>query len=158
MKKYENASLTGTYTFTIRDAKTNKIKRVYEFKNIIPTVGRTMIANNLTNVTPTDDPLVNYIALGTGDTAPANGDTSLVAETYRNQVASRTNSGIIGYVTGFFSATETDGTFKEAAIYSNGTASVDSGILLSRVLLNVPTGIVKSNTESLTVDWTLTIN
>ena len=129
-----------------------------KLKNIIPTVGRTMIANNLVSTTPTNEMIVEYIALGTDNTTPANGDTTLGTETYRNSVASKTNSDNVAYVSGFFNATETTGTFYEAGIFSDATSATDSGILLSRVLLDAPTGIVKSNTETLTIDWTITIN
>jgi len=122
--------------------------------NIIPTVGRTMIANNLTSVSPTNVMLANYIALGSGTNTPANADTTLQTETYRNAVASRTNASNIAYVTGFFSATETSGTYREAAIFSNGTGSANSGVLVSRVAINV----TKSTSETLTIDWTLTIS
>jgi hypothetical protein len=146
--------MVGEYTFTIRDAITGEIKRVYKYKNIIPTVGRTMIANNLTASSPTNTPLANYIALGSNVAAPANGDTTLGTETYRNTVASRTNANNIAYVTGFFSATETTGTYREAGIFCNGTASANTGVLLSHVAIN----ITKSSSETLTVDWTLTIS
>ena len=123
-------------------------------ENIVPTVGRTMIANNLTDTTPDNVMYVKKVALGSGTNTPANGDTTLQTETYRNDVASRTNASNIGYVTGFFSATEVSGTFREAGLFSDGTASANTGILVSRVAIN----ITKSLSESLTIDWTLTIS
>lgn len=122
--------------------------------NICPTVGRTMIANNLTDTTPDNVMYANKIALGTGTSTPANGDTALQTETYRNDVASRTNASNIAYVSGFFSATETSGTFREAGIFCNGTGVSGSGVLLSRVAIN----ITKSTSETLTIDWALTIS
>ena len=154
MKKRSTIKLIGEYKFTIRDAKTGKIKRIYRYSNIIPTVGRTMLANNLTNASPDNTPLVSHVALGSGTDAPANEDTTLQTETYRNAVASRTNGNNIAYITGFYSATEVNGTFRETGIFSDGSGAADSGILLSRVAIN----ITKSNSETLTIDWTLTIN
>lgn len=127
-------------------------KRVVE--NLIPTVGRTMIADNLTNSSPDNTMLVNYIALGSSGTSPANGDTTLGTEVYRNAVASKTNANNVAYISGFFNSTETTGTYAEAGIFSDGTASANTGILLSHVLISV----TKSATETLTVDWTLTIS
>lgn len=127
--------------------------RILEYANLIPTVGRTMIANNLTSTSPTNTMRINYVALGTGVTAPANGDTTLQTETYRNAVASQTNASNIAYATGFFTATETSGTFRETGLFSNGTAAANSGVLFSRVAIN----ITKAVTETLTVDWTITI-
>jgi hypothetical protein len=141
----------------VRELNLNCSSRIYTFLNIIPTVARTMIADNLTNGTPDNEMVIEYIALGTGSTAVNNTDVKLVTETYRNSVASKTNSNNIAYISGFFSATECNGTYKEAGIFCNATGIADSGILLSRVLLNDPTGIAKSNTETLTLDWVLTI-
>ena len=127
-------------------------------ENIVPTVGRALLANNLTNVSPTDDPRINFTSLGTGDTAVSNSDTQLITETFRKATASATNADNVAFVTAFYDATEVTGTFKEAGLHSNGTASANSGVLFSRVLLNAPTGIVKSSTETLTIDYTLTIS
>ena len=154
METQEKLSMVGHYRFTIRDAETGRVKRVYTYKNLIPTVGRTMIANNLTDSSPDNTMLANYVALGSGTNAPANGDTTLQTESYRNAVASRTNANNVAYITGFFSATETTGTYREAGIFCNGTASADTGVLLSRVAIN----ITKSSSETLTVDWTITIS
>lgn len=149
----QKTSLKGRYKFTIRDAKTNKIKKIVEYNNLIPLVGRALIANNLSSNAPTNDPYANYVALGTGTTAPANGDTTLETEVYRNPTASATNADNIAYITGFFSAADCNGTYKEAGIFCNGTGIADSGILLSRVAID----ITKSATETLTLDFSLTI-
>ncbi len=154
MEIKDKVSLKGVYTFTIRDAKTGRIKRVMTVENIIPTVGREMLANNLTAASPTNTPRVTHVALGSGTNTPANGDTTLQTETYRNAAASRTNVSNIAYITGFFSATETSGTYREVALFCNGTGSANSGVLLSRVAVN----ITKTTSETLTIDWTLTIS
>lgn len=127
---------------------------VLEYANLIPTVGRTLIANNLTAVSPTNLMLIKYAELGSGGTAPANGNTTLQTSVYRNAIASRTNASNLAYVTAFFNATETTGTYAEAGIFCDGTASAGTGILLSRVLISV----TKTSTQTLTIDWTLTIS
>lgn len=123
-------------------------------KNIVPTTARTMIANNLTDATPDNTMLINKAELGSGTSTPANGDTALQTPTYRNAVASLTNASNIAYITAFFSATETTGTYREAGLYSNGSAGTGTGVLVSRVSVN----ITKSSSETLTIDWELTIN
>lgn len=140
---------------TIRDAKSGRVKRSKMFHNIIPTVGRAAIANNMTSVSPSPAGILpNYCAVGTGTNAPANGDTTLQTETARSVIASRTNSSNIAYITGFFGATDVSGTLREAAIVILGTASANTGTLLSRVAIN----ITKALTETLTLDWTITIS
>jgi len=130
-----------------------KVEMLY-YENIIPIVGRKLIANNLTNASPTNTMLITHAALGSSSTAVANGDTTLGVEVYRNAIASLTNASNVGYATAFFNATETSGTYAEAGIFSNGTGTVDTGILLSHVLISV----TKSVSETLTIDWELTIS
>ena len=127
---------------------------VKTYDNIVPTVGRTLIANNLTDATPDNTMLISHAALGSNGAAVTNGDTILGTETYRNAIASITNASNIAYATAFYSATEVNGTFAEAGIVSDGTGSADTGILISHVLISV----TKSASETLTIDWELTIN
>lgn len=150
----ENIGLKGKYKFTFRDAVTGKVTKVKFYENLIPTVARTMIANNLTNTVPTNVMRINYTALGTGTNAPANGDTKLQTESYRKLVASETNSANKGYCTAFYTAVECNGTYREAGLFSDATATADSGILFSRVAIN----ITKTITESLTIDYEITIS
>lgn len=131
------------------------VTRILETKNLLPTVGRAAIMNHLTNASPSPSTLrINYGAVGSGSTAPANGDTTLATETYRNAIASETNDNNVGYVTIFLSATEFSGTIAEVGLFIAGTASANSGTLFSRALLSV----VKTSTETLTVDYTITLS
>lgn len=186
IKEQQNIGIKGIYTFTKAKIETplqwylhDEIKslrnigkeymhlvrvlngicktEVLVVENIVPTVGRALLANNLTSNSPTDAPRINFTALGTDDTAVSNSDTTLNTETFRKATASATNADNVAFVTAFYDATEVTGTFKEAGLFSNGTASADSGVLFSRVLLSAPTGIVKSSTETLTIDYNLTI-
>ena len=147
-------NIKGKVKLTIRDSLTNEIKRIFEYNNLIVTVGKTLVANNLTDATPDNDPRINYVALGSSGTAPAAADTQLGTEVYRNAVASETNASNIVYITGFFNATETTGTYAEAGLFANGTAVANSGVLFSHVAIS----ITKTNTETLTIDWTITIS
>ena len=155
MQIKEQLKIKGDLTAIIRDAKTGAIKRVYKYFNTVVTVGRACLANQLTASSPSPaSPRVNKVALGTNVAAPANADIKLGTEVYRNSVASATNSNNIAYITGFFSATETTGTYKEAGLFINGGVAADDGTLFSHVAIN----ITKSNVESLTLDWTITIS
>ena len=121
--------------------------------NIIPTVGRSVLAQRLANTT-TYTGVVNKVALGSSSTAVANTDTILGAETYRNTAASLTYSNNIAYITGFFSAAECSGTYAEAGLFIDGTGSANTGQLFSHVLAS----ITKTSAQTLTIDWTLTIS
>lgn len=168
----EGIKAIGLYKFTIRDMLVlggrsfsyalsqdghrilGVVKRTYEYANIVPTVARTMIADNFANASPDNSMLITHAALGTNVTTPANGDTQLGTETYRNAIASLTSSDNVVFATGFYTAGETSGTFKEAGIFSDATGTTNSGILVSHVAINV----TKSSSETLTLDWTLTFN
>lgn len=150
----EQSFTKGEYTFVARDAVTNRVIRTYKYCNIVPTVGRTLIANNMASASPTNTMLITHCALGTNATTPANADTQLGTETYRNAIASLTNAANVVYASGFFGAAEVTGTFYEAGVFSNGTGTVNSGILVSHVAIS----IVKSSSVTLTVSWTFTIS
>lgn len=147
----ERAGFLGVWRFTLENP--DGTKEVHYYHNIIPTVGRTMIANNLTDPTPDNDMLISHAALGDDNTTVAAGDTTLGNETYRNAIASRTNSNNIAYATAYYNQTEVSGTFYEAGIFCDGTGSADTGILLSHVNINV----TKTSVQKLTIDWTLTL-
>lgn len=148
----EGIQAIGEYTFTVRDEKTGRVKRTYRYKNLVPTVARTMIANNFASASPTNSMLITHAALGSSGTTPTNADTQLGTEVYRNAIASLVNSSNVVYATGFYTAGETSGTYAEAGIFSNGTGTANSGILISHVLIS----ITKTTSETLTLDWTLT--
>lgn len=154
MKKYlkDTIKITGEIKATIQDAKTGKIKRIYRYKNLIVTVGRSVIAQRLSG-TITYSLTINYGALGTGTTAPTNGDTQLETEVYRKAVGSATHEDNIAYVDMFFAAGDCNGTYKEFGYFIDGSGVADSGQLWNRVAVDW----TKSATESLTVEGKFTI-
>jgi len=148
----DTIKIKGEIIATIRDAKTGKIKRVYRHKNLVVTVGRKVLAMRLANDT-TYTAIINYGALGTGTTPPANGDTTLETEVYRNQTASAAFDDNIAYITFFYTASETNGTYREFGAFIDGAAGAGTGQLFNRVAVNW----TKSDTETLTVDCIFTI-
>lgn len=153
MERNEGMRLEGIWKFTLEDINTGK-KRVYEIFNLIPTVGRTAIANHLTDVSPSPTALrINFSAIGSGTNAPANGDTTLQTETFRKAIASQTNLNNVAFATAFYTASEAVGTHAEAGLFIGATVTPDSGTLFSRVSIT----ITKANTETLTIDYTITI-
>lgn len=186
IEKKEVAKMEGVYTFTLAklvtpehfalDAQISHLQKqglhatalplikrlnamceteVTVVKNLIPTVGRSAIANWLTQASPSPASIrLNYTALGTGATAPANGDTQLQTETYRKAIASATNSNNVAYCTAFYTAPETSGTYTEAGIFMNATGTANSGTIFSRVAIS----ITKTTSNTLTIDYTITIS
>jgi hypothetical protein len=141
-----NLSLKGRYRFTLTDIHTGE-QDVFEVDNVITEAAWELVANHFVDPTPDDAMLLTEAALGSGISTPAATDTTLQAETYRNNLASKSNDGNVAYVTAYFNATETTGTYREAGIFTA------DGVLVSRVAIN----ITKSSSQTLTLDWTLTV-
>lgn len=145
--------IQGKLKATIRDGDTGPIKRVQEYKNINPDVLKYMIINNLASATPDNAMRVNYLVVGTGTSTPAASDTQLQTETFRNPIASASSSQNVAFITGFIGAAEDANTYREAGFVSDGDASANTGIIGSRVSIN----ITKSLLESLTLEWEITL-
>lgn len=157
--KIEERRASGEdYIGLVRELNALCETEVLRVKNTITTVGLTMVANNLASVSPTNLMKFSHSALGAGTTSPTVSDTMLEDEQYRRQVASVSNNGKIVYVTAFYGASETSGLFTEHAIFSDGSLTENSGVMFSRVLLNNGSGVNKSTSETLTIDYTLTIS
>jgi len=115
--------------------------------NIVPDAALTLLAKAITgNCAALAEIEVDKSALGTGTAAPVAGDTGLATEVYRKSIASQSYSANVAYNTAFYTAAEVSGTFKEHGIFANNAT------LISRVLLNAPTGIVKTLTNTLTIE------
>lgn len=139
---------------TIRDAKTGKVKRTKNYHNLVVTAGKAAIAEFLGKSTPSFATLSpNYCAVGTGTNTPAVGNTTLQTETARSVIASKSFSSNVVYLTGFFGATDVSGTLREVGLIINGSATANTGTLFNRVAINV----TKAITETLTIDFTITI-
>lgn len=143
----------GVYTFTLRNAKTGELEGRHVYENLITAVGLERIAKVLGQSTVANHGRISHCAVGSNTTPPSAGNTALGTEVYRNDIASLNNIGAIVYATGFFGTTEANGTHREAGIFIDGSATPNSGVLLSQVAIN----ITKLNTQTLTLDWTLTL-
>lgn len=96
--------------------------------NIIPTVGLERIgAVVLADIT--------HGAVGTGDSEPTTGDTVLEAEHTRKGVSRAIQSGKTIQVRSFFTNAELPTKVEEVGWFMNGSATVDSGELVTRALL-----------------------
>jgi hypothetical protein len=121
------------------------------FENLTPTAGFRQLTKAMTgNIAALADIIVNVHAMGTSSTAPANGNTQLIAETVRKALTSKAYSDNKAFYTIFYTASEAVGTFAEIGLFINGDPLVaNSGVIWDRSLLP----IVKSNTQTLTIDY-----
>lgn len=153
-KLKEGAAIKGHYVLTLRDQDGNIVDR-REFDNLVPTIGRNVIARRLAaDLTYTGT--VNYAALGSNATVPTNGDTQLGTETYRKTIDSATFTNNVAYLSVFIASGVATATHSEAGLFIDGGAGANTGQLFSHVLLSPP--VVKSALSSLTLDVTLTIS
>lgn len=147
------------YRNLVNELHSKFLKRQFTIANLCPTIGRAVIAARIAG-TFTYTLKVNYCALGTDDTGSANGNVKLGTEVFRKLVSSLTFDDNIAYLSTFFTATETTGTYKEVGHFIDGTGVADSGQLFSRIAdpetAELP--ITKSDTESLTIDYKVTIS
>jgi len=147
------------YRSLVDELHSKFLKRRVVIPNLIPTVGRTVFAMILSN-TLTYTGVLNYCALGTDPTGSANANIKLGTEVFRKLISSKTYSANVAYISTFFTATETTGTYKEVGHFIDGGVGADSGQLFSRIAdpetAELP--LTKSNTESLTIDYKITIS
>lgn len=155
MKNNETLTIKGHWKFEIRDAVTGELKRVIEKDNLIPTVGKTAFAAQMSgdNTTNIGDNL--YIAVGSNSTAPAITDTQLGTETARKLVGSTSFAGAVASIAAFFAAGEATGTHREFGLFGDGnattaSASANSGILFSHVATNTTIGATETLTTTVT--------
>lgn len=141
---------------TIRDAQSGKVKRIKDYHNLVVSASKNLIAEFIGNTTPTTQLTLspNFCAVGTGTGSPSAADVQLQTETSRTNIASKSSSTNVAYITGYFGAADAVGTLRECGLFIGGTATVNTGTLFDRVSIN----ITKSGSETLTLDFTITIS
>jgi len=144
-------SLAGRAHFTLI-GKDGEVKEDRYEDNLVTTVGLGHIADQLSS--SPGDAAMGYMALGSGTSGPAAGDTTLGNEFGtggRNALTGRTDSGAIVTYTCTFSAGESTGAITEAGIFNDASA----GKLLARLVFGA---INKATADTLAITWTLTFS
>ena len=121
---------------------------VQEVDNLVVTVGKNFVASRMTGTSPA---VMSHMAVGTTNTAAANGDTALAAEAARVALTSGiTASAVVTYIATFPAGTGT-GALVEAGLFNAASA----GTLLARTVFSV---INKGAGDSMTITWTVTVS
>ena len=153
----EYLKLTGYYTFEAVDIRTNKTVQKVVIKNTITQAFYNKLFEflNYDTDTPAAEVLgINYLAIGDDSTAVTRADTTLAAEILRKAPSTISYTGSVFTVKTIISAPEgnpTGGIILEAGIFADGTASADSGNLISRAVVNIK----KNSNIVLYVTWTM---
>jgi hypothetical protein len=117
--------------------------------NLVVTAGKNHIADQLSSAP--GGGAMSHMAIGTGSTAPAAGDTALGAETDRNALTSRTDAtNVVTYVGTWAAGDGTNAALREAGIFN----AAGAGTMLAR---HVYSNIDKGAGDTLTITWTVTI-
>lgn len=140
MKFDSNLAMKGRLTIAIND------EVVQEVDNLVVTTGKGYVASRMKDATAT---AMSHMAIGTGSTAAAVGDTALGGESARVALTSTTVSGAdITYVATFGAGTGT-AAITEAAVLNASS----SGTMLCRTVFAV---VNKGASDSMSVTWTVT--
>lgn len=145
----EFLTIRGDLDVLLRDASTGEVKLKKTFPNLVVTAGKNLLASRLASAT---DNVVGYMAVGSGNTAPAVTNTTLVAEISRvaTSVAGGTPTGNAVLYTATFPAGVGTGSLQEAGLFN----AVSGGSMLSRTTYAV---INKGASDELIINWTITI-
>lgn len=139
--------------------KLRQVSLVEEYvqNNLVVTAGLTAITKALSNnISAVSAIAVNYAAVGSGTTAVAAADVQLTTESFRKTITSLNYSSGSFFGGMYIDYTESSGTYYEGGLFITGTSTANSGTILNHVLLNSPTGIVKTTAQVLTINYQIT--
>lgn len=138
--------IRGRVTATIRDAKTGEILEIIHGKNLVTDDGEELFMKWM-NGEAAD--IITYCAVGSDDTAPAEGDSALGVEIGRILITDQTRvTTTITYST-FFGAADCNGAWEEEGLFNAAVA----GVSVAHSLFAAP--IAKDGTKTVTVDHEL---
>jgi hypothetical protein len=146
----ENLKLSGQLNIVLKD-KTGTVKEQREVKNLVVDTGLAFIISRMTG---TSKAVMSHMALGSGTTAAAAGQTDLVSvlgsrEALDSTTIAGSNNEKVVYVSSF-EAGDGTGAVTEAGIFNASS----SGDMLCRTVFSV---VNKASDDTLSVTWTITL-
>lgn len=147
----ENLKLSGQLNIVLKD-KDGNVKDEREVKNLVVNSGLAYIASRMVG---TSKSVMSHMALGSGTTAAAAGQTDLVSmlgsrEALDSTTISGTNDEKVVYVS-TFEAGDATGAVTEAGIFNASTA----GDMLCRTVFAV---VNKQADDTMSITWTITLS
>lgn len=142
----DSIKMTGAVTIQLFNAD-GSVKDKREIKNLIVTAGKQFIAGRMTGTAA----IMSHMAVGSGTTAAAAGDTALGSQITRVALASGITSGAVTtYVASFPAGTGT-GALTEAGVFNSDTG----GTLLCRTVFPV---VNKGADDAMSISWAVTVS
>jgi hypothetical protein len=139
----DNFALTGALTIAVND------EVVQETHNLVVTAGKNWVADRMADA----NTVMTHMAIGTGSTAAAAGDTALGTQTDRNALAvsgGTVTANTIVY-TCTWAAGDGTGGITEAGIFD----AASGGDMLARTVFSI---VNKGAADSMTITWTITVS
>ena len=121
---------------------------VQEVNNLVVTDGKEYVASRMKDATAT---AMSHMAIGSGSTAAAAGDSSLGTELGRVALTSTAVSAAVVTYTATFGAGTGTGAVTEAGILNASSG----GTMLCRTVFSV---VNKGASDSMTITWTVTVS
>ena len=147
----ENLKLSGQLNIVLKD-KAGNVKDTIEVKNLVVNAGLAYIASRMTG---TAKAVMSHMALGSGTTTAAAGQTDLVTilgsrEGLDTITIAGSNNEKVVYVASF-EAGDATGAVTEAGIFN----AASGGDMLCRTKFNV---VNKAADDTMSVTWTITLS
>ena len=138
----DDLKMTGHLTIAINDAV------VQEVPNLVVTDGKEFVASRMKDTTKA---AMSHMAIGTGSSAAAAGNSALGSEANRQSLTSTTVSGaVVTYVATFGPGNGT-GAITEAGLFNASS----SGDMLCRTVFAV---VNKGSSASMPITWSVTVS
>jgi hypothetical protein len=146
----EAIKITGHVDIVVTD-KDGNVKDTRSVKNLVVTAGKEFIAASMLKTTTNSPVAMTHMAVGSGTTAAAIGNTGMESQLGRVSLASASSSGaVVTYAASFPAGTGT-GAITEAGILNNSTG----GTLLCRTVFSV---VNKGADDAMSITWTVTVS
>jgi hypothetical protein len=144
----EMLKLQGTLHITLTD-KHGNVKDQRIIKNLVVNTGLNFVASRMVN---TSANVMSHMAIGTGTTSPAAGDTDLVSIAGARELLDSitVTDNAVTYVAAFEAGDQT-GEITEAGIFNASTG----GDMLCRSTF---TAVTKEADENMSITWTITVS
>ena len=139
---HDKFQMTGHLSIAINDAV------VQEVPNLVVTDGKQFVASRMKDTTKA---AMSHMAIGTGSTAAAAGDSALGSQADRNALTSTTVSGAAITYVASFGAGEGTGAITEAGLFNASS----SGDMLCRTVFAV---VNKGQNDAMSITWTVTVS
>ena len=124
---------------------------VREVDNLVVTAGKGYVASRMESDVSGGSAIMSHMAIGSGSTSAAAGDTALGSQLGRVALTSTGISGAVLTYTASFAAGTGTGAVTEAAILNASSG----GTMLCRTVFSV---VNKGSSDSMTITWTVTVS